>query len=112
MSIKNSCRFIGRTGGEIEIKHFEGGNSVGTLSLAVDDSYKDQNGVKVEKTVWVNLVVRNKKTEVFEKYVPKGSKITVDCVYQPRSWDADDGSKRYAHEFSVIQVDLPPKPQQ
>lgn len=109
MSLRNNCMFIGRTGSEIEMHHFEGGGSVGKLSLAIDESYKNQQGEKIEKTTWVNLVARNKVAEIFEKYVAKGDKITVQCFYQVRKWEDKDGNNRYEHEFNVVSVELSDK---
>jgi single-strand DNA-binding protein len=106
MSIKNQCTFIGNVGNDIQIKHFDGGQSIGNVSIAVNENYTNKNGEKVEKTTWVNLVFRNKLAEVIEKYAPKGSKIGVSASYSNRSYDDNNGEKKYVHEFIVQSLEL------
>lgn len=107
MSVRNQSFFTGRTGSEIEMKYFESGGCVGNVSLAVDMSYKDKDGNKVDKTTWVNLVARDKVAEIIQKFVKKGDKIQVQCFYNIRTWTKDDGTKMYNHEFQVTSIELP-----
>jgi len=106
MSVKNNCTFIGRTGSDIEVKTFNDNNKVGNVSLAIDESYRNKEGSKVEKTTWVNLTTRNNVCSLFENYVPKGSKVAVTCRYSPRDYEDKEGQKRYAHEFYVTGVEF------
>tara|TARA_R110002020_G_scaffold194362_1_gene395191 strand:+ start:361 stop:747 length:387 start_codon:yes stop_codon:yes gene_type:complete len=103
MALRNKCIFIGRTGNDIKVTNFENGNSIGNVSLAVDDSYTNKStGEKIERTVWVNLVLRGKLVDVFLNYVKKGVKIAVETSYSTREWQNEQGEKRYAHEFNVL----------
>lgn len=110
MSVRNKCTFIGRTGGDIEVFHFENGDKKGTVSLAIDESFKDRNGKKQERTTWVTLVARNNVCDIFDKYVGKGDKVVVECKYAPREWSSDDGKSGTAHEFYVLGLELTSAP--
>lgn len=55
-ALRNKVQLIGRLGQDPEIKTFGDGNKVANFSLATDDSYKDKNGQKVERTYWHNSV--------------------------------------------------------
>lgn len=57
MSNLNRWEGIGRLGQDIELRYLPNGDAVASLSIAVDDSYKDkQSGQKVERTEWVRCV--------------------------------------------------------
>lgn len=96
----NKVILIGHVGDEVKVHHFEGGGSVGRFPLATDDSYKNQQGEKVQVTDWHNVVVRNKLTDIFSKYVKKGDKICVEGKSKTRQYEVD-GQKRYATEVIV-----------
>lgn len=106
MAVRNHCIFIGRTGQDVDIKTFPDGNQIGSVSLAVDDSYKGKDGNKVEQTVWTNLVIPNHLCTLFEKYVPKGTKIAVETSYKTRTYQTKDGTNRWIHEFIVKGVEF------
>ena len=103
--INNQCQFLGRLGQDISVKTFDSGDKVGNVSMAVDDSYKDRDGNKVERTRWVNLVFRNKICNVIEQYAPKGTQILVQCKYAPRKYQVDN-EDRWSHEFVVTNMQL------
>lgn len=92
----------------MEIKNFDGQNGprkCATLSLATSEKYKDRNGQLVENTEWHNVVSWNH-AEVIEKYVAKGSPLYIEGKLRTRSWDAQDGSKRYVTEVLAERIEL------
>ena len=48
-SLRNKVQLIGRLGGDPEIITFDDGGKIARFNLAVDDSYKDKEGNKVER---------------------------------------------------------------
>ena len=59
MASLNQCNFIGRVG-KIDTRYLSNGDAVANLSLAVDESYKDKNGNKVDKVEWIDVVLYKK----------------------------------------------------
>ena len=55
-ALRNKVQLIGRLGQDPEITIFPDGNKMAKFSLATDDSYKDKNGQKIERTYWHNSV--------------------------------------------------------
>lgn len=97
----NKVILLGHVGDEIKMHHFDGGNCIGRISLATNESYKNKQGEKVTETQWHNLVVRNKVAEIFEKYVKKGDQIYVEGGIKTRKWQGEDGNERYSTEVHV-----------
>ena len=97
-ALRNKVQLIGRLGQEPEITSFPDGNKIAKFSMATDDSYKDKNGQKVERTYWHNVVVRGGLVKVVESYVQKGQEIAIEGKLTNRSWDDKDGKKHYVTE--------------
>ena len=85
-SFKNNCQFEGFCGKDTELKTFDNGGKIASVSLAVDDSYKGKDGEWVKQSDWINLKARNKLAELFEKYVKKGTGIKVQGKMKQRKW--------------------------
>ena len=67
----NKVLLIGRLGKDPEMKYTEKGTAYCNFSMATDESYKDDNGNKIEKTEWHNLVVWSKLAEICSQYLKK-----------------------------------------
>ncbi|MCH9659799.1 MAG: single-stranded DNA-binding protein [Bacteroidetes bacterium] len=103
-ALRNKVQLIGRLGQEPEIMSFPDGNKMAKFSMATDDSYKDKDGQKVERTYWHNIVVRGGLVNVVENYVVKGQEIAIEGKLTNRSWEDNDGVKRYMTEVLVNEL--------
>lgn len=97
-ALRNKVQLIGRLGQEPEIVNFEDGKQLAKFSMATDDSYKDNQGNKVERTQWHNVVVRGGLVKVVDNYVQKGQEIAIEGKLTSRSYDDKDGITRYITE--------------
>ena len=99
----NKVELIGRLGKDPEIKNLSNGSAVANFSVATSESWKDKrSGEKVEKTEWHNIVVWNEKTiEFVEKYLGKGDLVRIEGKLQTRSWEDQEGAKKYATEVVI-----------
>ena len=100
-NLRNKVQLIGRLGGEPEIVTFQDGNKMAKFSMATDDSYKDKEGVKVERAYWHTVGVRGGLVSVVENYVKKGQEIAVEGKLTNRSYETKEGEKRYVTEILV-----------
>lgn len=98
-TLRNKVQLIGRLGQDPEIITFDDGGKMAKFSLATDDSYKDKNGNKIERTYWHNVVVRNGLVKVVENYVVKGKEIAIEGKLTNRSYETKEGDKRYVTEI-------------
>ncbi|MFA7446621.1 MAG: single-stranded DNA-binding protein [Flavobacteriaceae bacterium] len=106
MSLRNKVTLIGHTGKDVEVVNFENGGMKASVSLATNDYYTNAQGEKVEETQWHNLVAFGKVAEIMQKYVTKGKEIAVEGKITYRSYDTQDGQKRYITEIRVDELVL------
>lgn len=97
----NKVILIGNVGKDPEVRYLENGVAVASLTLATSErGYTTQAGVQVpERTEWHNIVLWRGLAEVAEKYVRKGSQIYVEGKIRSRSYDDQNGVKRYVTEI-------------
>lgn len=90
----NQAIIIGRLGKDPEIKHLTGGKSVANFSVATSRKINNE-----QITQWHNVVAWNKIADVVEKFVQKGALVAIQGEIIYRSYDANDGTKRYITEI-------------
>lgn len=106
MASLNSVSLIGRVGKDPEVRTFEDGNKIATFTLATSEKYTDRNGQPQEATEWHNIVFNNRLADLAEKHIKKGSLIYVGGKIKTRSWQDQQGQKRYQTEIIGLSVQL------
>ena len=105
MSI-NKVILVGNVGKDPEVRHLQGGASVATITLATSERYKDRNGESRELTEWHTINAWRQLADLAENYIRKGSQIYVEGRIRTRSWDDQNGQKRYATEIQADVIQL------
>ena len=103
-TLKNKVQLIGHVGNDPEIKSFDGGKKLAKLSIATNESYKNDKGEKVEETQWHSLVAWGKTADIIEKYVVKGKEIAIEGKLTHRSYEDKNGEKRYVTEVVIDEL--------
>lgn len=97
----NKVMLIGNLGKDPEVKTFEGGNILVRFPLATSETYTSrQTNEKVTTTEWHNIVLRRGLAEIAEKYLKKGDKVYVEGRIKTRSWEDQNGDRRYTTEIN------------
>ena len=104
--MKNRVQLIGNAGNDPVIKNLEGGKKVANLTIATNDSYKNDKGERIDQTEWHTVVAWGKTAEIMEKFVTKGKQIAIDGKLTHRSYDDKNGEKRYITEVVVSEIML------
>ena len=102
----NKVILVGNVGKDPEVKHLDSNASVANFTLATSDHYTNKSGEKVTTTEWHNIVCWSGLANLAENYIRKGSQIYVDGKIRTRSYDAQDGSKRYITEILADTIQL------
>jgi single-strand DNA-binding protein len=100
----NKALVIGNLTRDPELKALPSGIKVCTFSLATNRVWKDKNGARQESADYHNIVVFGRQAETTAQYLKKGSSALVEGRMQTRSWDAQDGTKKYRTEVVADRV--------
>ena len=95
----NKCMIIGNLGADPEMRYTANGNAVTTFRVATSRSYNSAEGERREETEWFSVVTWNRLAETCAQYLTKGRQVYVDGRMQTRSWEGQDGQKRYRTEL-------------
>lgn len=91
---------IGRLIKDPEMRTIPNGTAVCQVTVATNYSYTNQQtGQKVDQSEFHNIVLWRKLGEIAGQYLKKGSKVYIEGRLQTRSWDAQDGQKKYRTEI-------------
>lgn len=102
----NKVILVGNVGNDPEMRSFPDGTSIMNLSLATSESWKDQAGVKQERTEWHRVVLTGKLADALAPFIRKGSKLYCEGKLMTRKWQDQSGQDRYTTEIRVRDVQL------
>ena len=103
----NKAILVGNLAAEPEFRILNSGaNSVATVNLATNESFKDQQGNVQERTEWHRLVFWGRLAEIARDYLHKGSQVYVEGKIRTRSYDDQSGERRYVTEIQVLDLQM------
>jgi len=100
----NKVILMGRLTRDPESSTSPSGVVVTRFTLAVDRRFQKQG--EERQADFINIVTFNKTAEFVKKYFVKGQLALVSGSIQTRSWDGQDGQKRYATEVIAEEVNF------
>lgn len=95
----NKVIIIGRLGADPEMKTVTSGQNVARLNVATSEQWNDKNGQRQERTEWHRVVAWGKLADLCGKYLSKGRQVYLEGRLQTRSWEDQQGQKRYTTEI-------------
>ena len=98
----NKVILIGRLTKDPELRYTGSNRAVTQITVAVNRTFTNQNGER--EADFINCVAWRKQAENVAKYCTKGSQVAVEGRIQTRSYDAQDGTKRYVTEVVADNV--------
>jgi single-strand DNA-binding protein len=109
----NKAMIIGNLGRDPEMRYTGNGQAVTQFTVAVNRNYRDANNEWKEETEWFRVVAWGPLAERTAEYLRKGRKVYVEGRLQTRSWEGQDGQKRYTTELVANTVTpLDPRPRE
>ncbi len=100
----NKIILVGRLTRDPELRYTNNNTPVATFTLAVDRPYSSQQ--QEREADFINIVVWNKQAETAKNYLTKGSQLAVEGRLQIRSYDDQNGQKRYVTEVVANSFDF------
>ena len=102
----NKVILVGTVGKDPEVRYSQAGSANVTLSLATNESWKDKNGEKQERTEWHRLKFFGKLAEIAGEYVKKGQQLYVEGSLRTDKYTDKQGVERYTTDIIVNDMQM------
>ncbi|MDP2648178.1 MAG: single-stranded DNA-binding protein [Candidatus Yanofskybacteria bacterium] len=106
----NKVFIIGRLTQEPEARSTASGQNVTTLRMATNRVWNNQStGQKQEATEYHTVIAWGRLGEIASQYLKRGGLVMIEGRLQTRSWQGQDGNKRYNTEIVAEGLQLGPR---
>jgi len=95
----NKVILIGNLGQDPEVRFTPQGTAVTNLSVATNESWKDQSGEMQDRTEWHRIVMYGRMAETASEYMKKGQMVYVEGRLHTREWEDQNQIKRKTTEI-------------
>ena len=100
----NKVILVGNLGADPELKQTTTGRQLCHLRLATTAVFKDATGQRQERTEWHRVTAWGPVAEQCARFLKKGRSVYIEGHLENRSWDGDDGKKRWATDVVANRV--------
>ncbi len=90
----NKVLLMGHLTRDPEVRYTPKGTAVGDLGLAVNDSYKAQDGTIKETVTFINVEVWGRQAETCKQYLSKGRPVFIEGQLRLDQWETPQGEKK------------------
>ena len=101
----NKVILVGRITKDPEVRYTQSGIAVATFTLAVDRKYAKKDSGQ-QTADFIPIVCWRKLAEIVGNNLVKGRRVGVEGAMQVRTYDAQDGSKRWVTEVVADEVEF------
>ncbi len=98
----NRVVLVGRLTKDPELRYTQSNKAVATFTVAVNRQFSNANGER--EADFINCVVWGKPAENVSRYMKKGGQVGIDGRIQTRTYQANDGTRRYVTEVVAESV--------
>ncbi len=100
MSSFNKCIFLGNLTRSVELKYTPKGTAVAQIGLAINHTWKNDQGQKMEECCFLDIECWGRTAEIANEYLQKGDSALFECRAKLDSWDdKETGKKRSKIKF-------------
>jgi single-strand DNA-binding protein len=101
MANYNRVILVGNLTRDPEIRYTPSGTAVTQFGLAVNRTWRSQEGDNREEVCYIDITAWGRVGEIISEYKSKGDPILIEGRLQMESWQAQDGQKRTKHVVVV-----------
>lgn len=103
----NKVIVMGRLGDDPELTSV-GDSIVCKVSVAVSESYKKNDGEKIESTEWFNCEAWGGLAEIISQYMSKGDMVYFEGKQKTDKWENEEGEKRQSVKMRITSFSFVP----
>jgi len=100
----NKVILIGNLTRDPELKSTIGGQSIASFGMATNRQWTTSTGEKRNSAEFHEVVAWAKLAEICQQYIKKGMLVYIEGYLKTRSWDLEDGTRRFKTE--VVASDM------
>lgn len=100
----NKVMVIGCVGRDPEMRYVPSGKPVTSFSVATPRSWINAEGKRCEETEWFNVVAWGALAELCKQHLRKGQQVYIEGRLQTRSWEDQEGRKRFRTELVASEM--------
>jgi single-strand DNA-binding protein len=104
MASLNKVMLIGNVGTDPEMRFTPNGSPVTSFRLATNRVFTAPDGERKQETEWFTIVTWRKLAESCNQYLTKGQRVYVEGGLRTKSWEGQDGQKRWRVEVIANRV--------
>ena len=103
----NKVILVGRLARDPEVRYTQSGKAWARMTIAVDRRFSRSSGGDQQQTAdFIPLVAWDKLAEICGNNLRKGRQILVEGRMQVRSYEAQDGTKKYATDVVINEMEF------
>jgi len=100
----NNFTGIGRLTRDPELRYTPAGKGVCKFGIAINRTYRNQEGNSVENTLFINVTTWGKQAENCSQFLKKGRRVAINGELRSNNWQDKDGNKRVSYEINARTV--------
>jgi single-strand DNA-binding protein len=108
----NRVMLMGNLTRDPEVRYTPKGTAVGDLAMAINQSFRGQDGQAREEVCYVDVVTWGRQAETCKEYLTKGSPVFVDGRLQLDQWETKEGEKRSRLRIRAERIQFLGRPRQ
>src|SRR3989304_7697988 len=105
----NKVMILGNITRDPEMRTTPAGKAVVTLGVATTRRWTNASGQKQEQAEFHNVVLWGRLAEIANQYLAKGALVLIEGRLQTRTWEGQDGEKRYRTEIIAENMQMGPR---
>ena len=95
---------IGRLTRDPELRYTPAGTAVWKFGLAINRSFRNQEGNNIEDTLFINVSAWGRQAEHCSQFLKKGKRVAVNGELRSNNWQDKEGNKRVSYEINARSV--------
>lgn len=107
----NKAFVLGHLTQDPQVRNLPSGQLVANFGVATNRIYYDKEKQKQEQVEFHNIVTFGRTAEIAQNYLKQGSLVLIEGRIQTRSWEDQNGNKKYKTEIIAERLQLGPKNQ-
>ncbi len=108
----NDCEFVGNLVKDPVLRQTQTGKAVVSFTIATNEGYVTPQGEKKQLTDYINVVAWGNLAQAAGQQLHKGMRVLIHGRQNTRSYQGQDGQKRWTTEINANLIAIPLSTQQ